>query len=80
MFICVCRAITEQQIQEAAGRGVSTLKDLRNELGLAMDCGSCGRSAKECLRKARSAMSCQTEEAAVALVAYGPPAHDNAFT
>ncbi|MFM1850155.1 MAG: hypothetical protein RL446_994 [Pseudomonadota bacterium] len=65
MFICVCRAVTEQQIHEAVGRGACTLKDLRNELGIAQECGSCGRCAKECLRKARSAISCQTEEPVV---------------
>lgn len=52
MYVCVCRAITERQVREAVGQGLNTVRDLRNQLGLASECGKCIRCAqgiiKEC--------------------------------
>lgn len=41
MYICVCRGITDRQIQEAVLQGASSVCDIQNKLGAAMDCGSC---------------------------------------
>jgi bacterioferritin-associated ferredoxin len=46
-------AVTEQQIREAARRGARTLQDLRRDLGVASECGSCATFARECLKDAR---------------------------
>jgi bacterioferritin-associated ferredoxin len=46
-------AVTEQQIQEAARRGAKTLHDLRRDLGVASECGTCATFARECLKDAR---------------------------
>jgi len=51
MFVCVCKAVTERQIEEAAAQGAHTLKDLRNALGIAQECGQCAAQAK-CYLKA----------------------------
>jgi len=40
MYICVCKAITEKQIQEAAQTS-STMKEAFKKLGLGSDCGMC---------------------------------------
>ncbi|MCM8612955.1 (2Fe-2S)-binding protein [Accumulibacter sp.] len=53
MYVCVCMAVTEQQIHEAARRGARTLHDLRRDLGVASECGSCATFARECLKKGR---------------------------
>ena len=52
MFVCVCRAVTDRQIRDAAQAGVCTLKDLRRELGVTRDCGQCAASALQCLKDA----------------------------
>ena len=52
MYVCVCKAVTERQIQEAALAGARRLKDLRRELGVTADCGLCATCAQACLREA----------------------------
>lgn len=53
MYVCVCKAVTDRQIQEAARGGARTLGDLRRQLGVTMDCGRCASCAHECLKEAR---------------------------
>ncbi|MBK5915351.1 (2Fe-2S)-binding protein [Rhodocyclus purpureus] len=55
MYVCVCKAVTERNIREAALAGARRLKDLRRELGVTSDCGLCAASAQACLREARKA-------------------------
>ena len=45
MYVCVCQAVTDRQIREAAQGGARTLKDLRRDLGVTRDCGRCDLSA-----------------------------------
>ncbi|MDP3539792.1 MAG: (2Fe-2S)-binding protein [Azonexus sp.] len=52
MYVCICKAITDSQIREAAQGGARTLKDLRRELGVGLDCGRCASCALECLHEA----------------------------
>ena len=58
MYVCVCQAVTDRQIREAAQSGARTLRDLRRDLGVTRDCGRCASCAHECLREARA---CQAE-------------------
>lgn len=41
MYVCICNGITDKQIRAAASRGVSSLQELRDELGVASQCGGC---------------------------------------
>jgi len=50
MYICVCKAVTERQVKQAADDGVASLRDLRDRLGVAEECGRCAKCALECLR------------------------------
>lgn len=52
MYVCVCKAVTERQIHEAAQGGARTLSDLRRELGVTIDCGRCASCARDCLKEA----------------------------
>lgn len=52
MYVCVCRAVTDGQIREAAQGGARTLRDLRRDLGVTSDCGRCASCARECLQDA----------------------------
>lgn len=40
MYVCICAAITDRQIQ-AAARGWATILDLQQELCLGRSCGKC---------------------------------------
>ncbi|HRD32895.1 MAG TPA: (2Fe-2S)-binding protein [Rhodocyclaceae bacterium] len=55
MYICLCSGVTERQIGIAVAEGATKLRDLRECLGVAADCGRCAQSAKECLRSATAA-------------------------
>lgn len=50
MYVCICNAVTEREIRQAVGLGVTTLKELREGLGVASCCGKCGSCAKNILR------------------------------
>lgn len=52
MYVCVCKAVTDRQIREAAMGGARTLKDLRRDLGVTSDCGRCATCARDCLKEA----------------------------
>lgn len=52
MYVCVCQAVTDRQIREAAAGGARTLKDLRRDLGVTRDCNRCASCAHECLQEA----------------------------
>ena len=51
MYVCICNAVTEREIRQAVALGVTTLKELREGLGVAGDCGKCGTCAKNILRE-----------------------------
>ena len=50
MYICVCQAVTDREIHQAARNGAKTLKDLRRDLGVGVDCGRCVSCARQCLK------------------------------
>lgn len=54
MYVCVCNAVTDRQIHQAAAEGARTLKDLRRDLGVTRDCGRCAACAKSCLKAAHA--------------------------
>ena len=53
MYVCICNAITENQIRRAARAGARDLWDLQRELGVASNCGSCKETAMAILRDNR---------------------------
>ncbi len=57
MYICLCNAITDSQIREAAESGVTDLWGLQSELGVASNCGSCKEHAMDVVREARTCAS-----------------------
>lgn len=66
MYVCVCNAVTESQIHEAVENGVSTVKQLKEELGVGADCASCGSCAKACIKSAKQSKSGNKMMAALA--------------
>jgi len=55
MFICVCNAITERQVQEAVATGAASLSDLEAQLGVGGSCGCCRDTATDYLPGGRYA-------------------------
>ena len=55
MFICICNAITERQVQTAVAAGASSMSDLQAQLGVAACCGCCFDTALEYLPGGRYA-------------------------
>ena len=55
MYVCICNAITDKQIRQAAESGVHDLWQLQKKLGVASNCGSCKEQASEILRDSREA-------------------------
>ncbi len=54
MYVCVCNSVSDRQIRRAVSEGVSTLDDLRLELGVGNCCGKCLPCARQVLRTARA--------------------------
>ena len=50
VYVCLCKAVTDQQIQQAVEDGACTMRDLARELGVATQCGKCGCDARELLK------------------------------
>ena len=53
MYVCICNAITESQVQRAIDKGAADLWDLQRELGVAAGCGSCRETASAILHRNR---------------------------
>ncbi len=51
MYVCVCKGITDTQIRAAVEDGANSLRDVRNTLGVASQCGKCGILTREILRE-----------------------------
>ena len=60
MYICICEEVTDKQIKSAIERGAQCIRDLRKELGIASQCGQCGRCAKALLKE-HCATHCQQQ-------------------
>jgi bacterioferritin-associated ferredoxin len=51
MYVCICNAITERQIQDSVSAGtVNSFSDLQAELGVATCCGCCADVATSYLK------------------------------
>lgn len=64
MYVCICQAVTDSQIRQAAQAGATTLKDLRRDLGVTADCGRCASCARQCLRDVQQMASSDLQLAA----------------
>jgi len=51
MYICICHAVTDREIKQAAKSGASSLDDLSKTLNVATNCGQCSNCARELLKE-----------------------------
>ncbi|MEJ2760070.1 MAG: (2Fe-2S)-binding protein [Gammaproteobacteria bacterium] len=54
MFVCVCHAVTESDIDRALDEGAATLDHLKHRLDVATSCGCCSETIRECLARRQS--------------------------
>ncbi len=52
MYVCVCNAVTDRDIREAAEQGADTLEALSERLKVATCCGRCADCARRVLHQA----------------------------
>ena len=50
MYVCICKAITEKQVEEAQ-KTSQNLMDLCKNLGLGSECGACLQDAIQVIQK-----------------------------
>lgn len=55
MYVCICKGITQREIQSAVEAGAS-LRDIRQSMGVASECGSCGQCAKRLVKQTQADM------------------------
>ncbi len=51
MYVCICKGITDTQIRAAVQDGASSVREVRNTLGVASQCGKCGIVTREIVRE-----------------------------
>ena len=49
MIVCVCNNISDREIRQAVDLGLSSMAELRRDLGVATCCGKCATCAKQVL-------------------------------
>lgn len=54
MYVCICNAVTDRHIREAAAQGIDTLDGLTCATGAGACCGSCRPLALQVLDQARA--------------------------
>ncbi|MCB1695021.1 MAG: bacterioferritin-associated ferredoxin [Pseudomonadales bacterium] len=59
MYVCLCKGITDTQIRAAIDAGASSLRDLRNTLGVASQCGKCGVLTRDIVRDSLGGLAAQ---------------------
>lgn len=52
MYVCICHAVTEKDIQKAAQEGVSSMEMLSKYIEVSAKCGTCVDYASEVLQEA----------------------------
>ena len=58
MYVCICKAITEKDIHDAVGQGVSSLEKLSETTAISKDCGCCTEEACKVIQEALATRKC----------------------
>lgn len=59
MFVCVCKGVTDSNIKQAVAEGANSLREVRNKLGAASQCGKCASLAKDIIKQELQASPCE---------------------
>ena len=62
MIVCVCNNISDREIRQAVDLGLTTMAELRRDLGVATCCGKCHTCAREVLAEHLAAQPITAQE------------------
>ena len=51
MYICICNAVSEREIQGAVELGSASFEEVRRDLGVGSCCGKCEPEARRLVRR-----------------------------
>ncbi|WP_203980831.1 (2Fe-2S)-binding protein [Planotetraspora silvatica] len=51
MYVCICRAVTENEVHECIAAGATSAKQVRDTTGAGGDCASCVRKICAILKR-----------------------------
>lgn len=51
MIVCICHAVNDKTIRNAVRNGACSMRELRQELNVASQCGKCACMAKSILKE-----------------------------
>lgn len=57
MYVCLCKGVSDKQIRNAVAEGACSMRDLREALDVANQCGKCARECKSLLNESVLAAS-----------------------
>ncbi len=60
MYVCICKAITDKQLEEAQKSSMS-LREICNNLGLGSECGACIQEAVQMIKKSKQTPKQETK-------------------
>lgn len=52
MYVCICNAVTENELRDAVRDGAVTLSALQDTLKVSTCCGACSENVSDCLAHA----------------------------
>jgi bacterioferritin-associated ferredoxin len=52
MYVCICKAVSDQEIKEAVAKGADDLAGIQAHLGAATNCGACVEHAQQVIDEA----------------------------
>lgn len=53
MYVCLCKGVTDSQIRDTVIDGAANLRDVRQRLGVASNCGRCAQCARQVIRQTK---------------------------
>lgn len=57
MYVCLCKGVTDSTIRRAVRHGIGDFRSLRQQTGVASQCGKCACTAREIFRDAQSELA-----------------------
>jgi len=63
MYLCICKAVTDQHIRQAFAQGVRTMGDVSARFGVGIECGKCIDPIREFLDECLAAPAAAAETA-----------------
>lgn len=50
MYVCLCKGITDSQIRDAVNAGAESMRQVRDTLGVATQCGKCACDTRDIVK------------------------------